>query len=258
MRASFLLLLSAFALTSPAQVLVDKPIVLDGAGPDQQQVTGAEPTPEAGAILVTTTEVAGSHRHSTPSDAATWMIDLPAAPGVPQAGTHLLVRVPAAGAGPLALMVNGAGPYGVERSPGEPLDGSTLLTGQELSLVFDGSVFQTLNGTTRTRRPCPSGMVTVNEQFCIEPANRPAALLDAASVTCANLGRRICSWAEFHAACARQGELGVSTTSNDWEWTNNTANEDLNARVVKLNDCGNAGTRNAVTVAAPFRCCYTR
>jgi hypothetical protein len=101
-------------------------------------------------------------------------------------------------------------------------------------------------------------MATVNEQFCIEPANRPAALLDAASVSCANLGRRICSWAEFHAACARQGELGVSTTSNDWEWTNNTANEDLNARVVKLNDCGSAGTRNAVTVAAPFRCCYTR
>jgi hypothetical protein len=158
----------------------------------------------------------------------------------------------------VAVLLNGTGPYAVESTPGEALLGSALQADQELSLVFDGNSFQMIGGLTRTRRSCPAGMATVNEQFCIEPANRPAALLDAASVTCANLGRRICSWAEFHAACARQSELGVSTTSNDWEWTNNTANEDLNARVVKLNDCGTAGTRNAVTVAAPFRCCYTR
>jgi hypothetical protein len=258
MRAPLLLVLTSLAIVGHAQVLVDRPVVLNGTGPEDRQLTSALPTLDPGAVLVSSTEVEGTLRHVLPAYAATWVIDLPSAPGAPLAGTHLLLRVPAAGAGPVAVLLNGTGPYAVEWTPGEALLGSALQADQELSLVFDGNGFQVIGGLTRALRNCPAGMVTVNEQFCIEPANRPAALLDAASVTCANLARRICSWAEFHAACARQGELGVSTTSNDWEWTNNTANEDLNARVVKLNDCGNAGTRNAVTVAAPFRCCYTR
>lgn len=101
-------------------------------------------------------------------------------------------------------------------------------------------------------------MSAVNDQYCIEQVERPlATFLDAVS-TCASLGRRLCSWAEHHAACTRRVELGLENMNNDWEWTNNTSNEDNSVRMVAFGNCTNAGNRLLTAAPATFHCCFTR
>jgi hypothetical protein len=239
-----------------AQLTVSKPVVL--TSPGTAQVTGLQDPGNSTDPLTTATQRAEAYRTASPTDGQVWALELPFLVAAPTPGLELRVQVPGPITAPVLLSVNSGPPVAVQLAPGVPLDQSVTMNDGILDVVFDGTSFQLLNGDLHRTRPCPAGMVTVNGQYCIEPTNRSSATLEAASNTCAALTRRLCTWAEFHTACARRIELGVTTTSNDWEWTGNTANEELNARVVRLAGCGDAGTRNSQTVPAPYRCCYTR
>lgn len=239
-----------------AQLAVSKPVVL--TTPGTAQMTGlldpADPTDP----LTTEAQRFETYRTAGTTAGEVWALELPFLGAVPTPGLELRVQVPGPITAPVQLSVNGGAPAPVVIAPGVPLDANATVDDGVLALVYDGSAYHLINGELHGTRPCPAGMVTVNGQYCIEPTNRSSATLEGASNICAALARRLCTWAEFHTACARRIELGVSTTSNDWEWTSNSANEDLNARVVRLAGCGDAGTRNSQTVPAPYRCCYTR
>ncbi|MCU0318898.1 MAG: hypothetical protein MUE88_02305 [Flavobacteriales bacterium] len=239
-----------------AQLNVSKPVVLNT--PATAQVTGLNDPAQPSDPLTTGAQGTEAYRTASPTDGQVWAVQLPLLTVAPTPGLELRVQVPGPITAPVLLSVNGGPAVPVQRAPGVPLDGNVTMSESVLDLVYDGTSYQLINGDLHGTRPCPAGMVTVNGQYCIEPTNRSSATLEGASNICAALTRRLCTWAEFHVACARRIELGVTTTSNDWEWTSNTANEDLNARVVRLAGCGDAGTRNSQTVPAPYRCCYTR
>ena len=147
----------------------------------------------------------------------------------------------------------------MDLGPGRQLTDSDVAPGSLLSLVFDGTSFQVLNGAVHRRRDCPSDMVAVNEQYCIEPQERDTLDFYDAAFACVSDNKRLCTWGEWYRACTLAATLGLANMSGNWEWTNSSANEDLIARMVGNTSCTAAGT-SLVTGSIPrkSRCCFSR
>ncbi len=245
-------------LSVAGQVRVDKPLELIGVAEMDRQLNGLRSSTDPADVLTAATEQSGLARTALEVTGNLWQVELPAFGAVPVVGSHVVVKVPLTTSGAVSLLLNGAGPYAIMHG-GVALDGSSLEEGTMLSLVHDGTAFQVLNGRADAIRSCPTGMVAVNEQYCMETTERPGADFFGAALACAAQDRRLCSWAEFHGACINSLSLGLIGMTNNWEWTNNTSNEDNSGRVVGVNGCTTAGnwisTGNG-TVA--FRCCASR
>lgn len=248
----------AFPLATAAQLVVDRTIQLIGSDAADRQVLGLPVPTGPTDVLTAGAEQAGSFRTATPSAGAEWVIDLPLLSTTPTAGTHIMVRTPSAIAGPVSLSVNAGPPVQVLINGGGPLLGEDVMEGTMLSLVHDGTSFQVMNGSTYMRRPCPSGLTPVDDQFCIESVERAPLDFFPALEVCGSLGLRACRWGEYFMACENATALGLSNMANNWEWTADASNENGVARIVSAFGCSSAG--NSFITAAPrnFRCCYSR
>lgn len=254
--ATALLILYLFgAAAVHAQVRVDKPLQLIGAALEDRQVTGLTDTLAPEAAINARTAQAGAFRHIAPVNGTTWEASAPAITSVGP-GAHVIVFAPAPTTGSVNLTLNGSGPWPVLNA-GLPLDGAALHEGGAIALVFDGASFQVLNGAVEAQRGCPVGTVAASEQLCIEAGERAPTDFFQAAITCTSSGLRLCSWGEFVSACIRSGELGLTNMSNNWEWSNNSSNEDGSVRVVGSNSCNAAGNGLATSLRA-FRCCVSR
>jgi hypothetical protein len=238
------------------QVRSDRPVQLNGT-PQQAQLLGISASTTGVAPLNAQGEQQGVFRMANAVFTDTWSVTLPSLPQA-AAGTVMHLVPPAAWNGPVFLSVNGAPPLPLLMPADGMLVPALPAPGQPMTVVHAGDHYQQMDGTVHGVLPCPDGMSAVNEQYCIEQVERNAApFLDAAS-TCASLGRRLCSWAEHHAACTRRVELGLGNMNNDWEWTNNTSNEENSVRMVAFGSCTNAGNRLLTAAPATFHCCFTR
>lgn len=245
-------------LAAVGQIHVDKPIVLTGAGQIERQVAGLPDTTTPDAVISAATATSGHYRTVTPQNGNDWSVSLPAlGEDAPAAGLHVVVIVPVVSAGPLTVTINGDGPYPIEWN-GTPVDGVDLSEGALLSLVLDGTNMQVINGMAQRKRSCPTDMVAVSEQFCIEPVERGASDLFTAFVACGSIGRRLCSWSEFVVACTNASQLGLSGMTSNWEWTNNACNEDGSARIVGAVGCESSTARIGTQGGTQYRCCSTR
>jgi hypothetical protein len=258
-RVYILMAYPALALTAAAQVQSDHPIVLEGLSPETRQVIGLDASIAPHAALNASVERSGTYRFALPEAGAVWVVDLEGTDSGPVAGTHLLVRAPEGALGSPALLFNGTGPYPVVLPGGAPLDTTLTAAGTLLSLVFDGTGFQVMNGPAHVRRPCPEDMVAVNESYCIDRFETapPLNFFDAA-LACGAQGKRMCAWGEFHAACEARQQLGLTDMVDNWEWTNSTADSNLNVRTVGGGDCQVNQRVNAQTNTRRFHCCLTR
>ncbi|MBL7950703.1 MAG: hypothetical protein JNM62_03185 [Flavobacteriales bacterium] len=251
------LVFAAIPLALNAQVVVNKPVVLNGLTPADRQATGLALSSDPDRVMTSGVEQAGSYRVVLVSNNDGWVGSSSALSTAPIPGTHVLITAPETFPGLVRLNLNGYGPAWV-MAHGDTLRGDDVEPGSMLSVVFDGTVFHVLNGRADVHRECPAGMVAISEQYCVEPNERPAADVYAAFVTCAIENKRVCSWSEFYVACTRRTELGLQNMLNDWEWTNNACNEDNSVRVVGASTCEAASTRLGTGPAANFRCCYSR
>lgn len=259
MKAALLLLASlVLPCALPAQVSVDHAIELTGAQPEDRRIERLDASTDGTHALTAGVAQSGVVNTALTVDGDQWSIDLPAFGNTPGTGAHIVVRVPEVGTSPITVLFNGSGPYPVVHE-GSPVVGDALVEGSMLSLVLVDGVFHVLNGDSDVRRTCPEGTVAVNEQFCIEPTEHGSGDYFQAGLGCASAGLRLCTWAEFVAACGRSLDLQLVGMTNSWEWTNNTSNEDNSARIAGLNSCQSAGNWLS-TGSAPigYRCCYTR
>lgn len=241
-----------------AQLEIDRAVRLIGTGPTDRRIEQLDASTAGPDALTAGVAQSGEVNTALVPAGNEWSIDLPAFGTSPGTGAHVVVRVPAVSASPITVLFNGAGPFPVLHE-GQPLTGDALVEGSMLSLVLADGSFHVLNGKSDLRRNCPAGTVTVNAQYCIEPTERGSGDYFQAGLGCASDGLRLCTWAEFVAACDRSLELQLTGMTNSWEWTNNTSNEDNSARIVGLNGCQTAGNWLS-TGSAPiaYRCCYTR
>jgi len=239
-----------------AQTRMDKSLIIADGTEVQRQVTGVPGSTVQQEILATSTEQQGEHRFSTGSTSNSWEIILPSLTE-PSPGTQLVLIAPEMGPGAITLVVNGAPALPLEWAPGDVLLGSAIDAGVPLSVVHTGSAYQVLNGAELRIKDCPAGMVAVNTQYCIDLSENVASDFVQASITCASSGKRLCYWGEFHSACVVSGALGITGMTDNWEWTNNTSNEDNSVRRVGYGSCTNAGN-GLMTGSATYHCCYTR
>lgn len=240
------------------QVQVDQVIYLEGGTPAERQLHGLSESTLPQAVLTAGVEGAGTHRFATATEGPLWTVDLPSFTGPPVAGLHLLVRSDGASAGPLSMNLNGYGPFPITRGPTEALQADDVPLGTVLSLVFDGTSFQLMNGTAHRKRDCPSGMIQASSQFCIEQTERDSVEFFDAAMDCSQQGLRLCTWGEFIVACENAATLGVQQMVGNYEWTNNAANEDGGVRVAGNLNCRQAAVVAAVGNPRKFRCCLSR
>jgi len=239
---------------------VDRPIELVAPDATGRQVSGLPMSTAPDAVLVASVELTNAHRTVVPGGSTTWELEVDGI-GSPSAGLHLLVHGFPHAEGPVSIMLNGAGPYALTHGTTDTVQAAELDTTGILSIVFDGTRFQLLDGRARPRRPCPEGMVAPSAQYCMDPETHPAGNrpLFEAMGTCASMGRRLCTWGEWVVGCLDRDALGI-TVSSSWEWTGDTANEDITVRVVRSTNppCEGVGTGTLPDDVRRFRCCYTR
>lgn len=260
MRSLLLTLTLGTALCSVGQVHVDKAVELNGSTAADRQVLGLDASNAPGTALSVEAERRGQLVHANAGAGSVWTVDIPAYVGVPAAGTHITVRVPDNASGPVSMLFNGLGPYGVATGPVAVLQGEEVPAGTVLSLVFTGSSFQVMNGEVRTLRPCPAGSVAANGQFCIDIQQNPTASdWFVAAADCGARGMRLCSWAEYHVACSNGASLGLANIVGDWEWIGSACNEDGCARIVGGSSCSSTACALATgNTDRIHRCCSDR
>lgn len=261
MRCSLLSTALLLAGMLTAQVRVDRPVVLDGTDPGQRRVMGLADAAAESDALNARSAMHGLFRHGVATGTAdAWIVDLtPALAQAPSAGMELIVRVTSVNTGAVTIDLGAGGIHALVKDASSPLEGGELTPGMMARLLYDGDSFHLTNGRPLTKRPCPTGFVQVNEQFCIEPDQRDTLMFPAAAIACGSIGARLCTWSEFLTACNQATDLGLVNMVGDYEWSNNTANGDMLVRVVGQFSCNSGATAEAVGLQArPFRCCYRR
>ena len=260
MRSTILMLACCSAVAVNAQVRSDGPLILNGLGSIDRQLNGLSPSLTPGDVLSAEVEQSRTHRFVNNTAGTTWQITLTTFDTPIEAGTQFMITAPTSINGPVQIQVGAQGPYPLFWKPGEAILGEDIPDGMIISAVFDGAVFQVLNGRAHKLRECPTGMIEIGTQYCIDPEQQPQGTTDFfdAANNCALSGKRLCTWAEFAAACPDAGILGLIAASGDYEWVDDSANEVLNVRVVRLLTCQFPSHRSSTTSVAPSRCCYTR
>lgn len=260
MRCTFTLsLFLALAGALRAQVAIDKSIQLVAPDESQRQVIGVPTLAEPSAVQAADQEQSNAHRIAPVTvQAAVWVANIESLTSSPAPGTHIVVIAPEQpAAGEVQVMVNGNGPFEVVHRIGDPLIGDDIAAGSPLSLVFDGTRFHALSGSAHRRRDCPEGMKAVTDQFCTEIDERTAEPFFDAALTCTQAGRRLCTWGEWINACQLRTSLGLLNMINNWEFTDDTANEDNTVRFAGPS-CTQAGTFLVNNGGQAYRCCLTR
>ena len=246
------------AMILMGQVHVDKPIILTGDTPASRQIEGISPTTNSAEAQSAAVEQSNAHRVTVAGVGPAWSVVISGLDGAPTAGTNIVVVPPnAPGSGAVSLSVNGAGPYAVLTGPGAPLLAEALSGMAPLSLVYDGADFHLMNGGAHLLRDCPPGMLAVTSQFCVEQDERPPVSFYEAARICTLDNKRLCSWGEWYDACQRRVELGLLNMNNNWEYVDDTSNEDLSVRVVGPS-CAQCGSWYVSNAYQSYRCCSTR
>lgn len=258
---STLLLMLASVAAAFAQIALDGRLILAGPDDVQRQVLGLPPSILSGDVLTGAVDRSGalSYGAATATAPQTWQVDIEALQQSITPGTHLLIEVPMNATGPVTLNINGQGDKPVILRGGTALTGELYEAGSLLSLIYDGEAFQLMNGPVHRRRECLAGMAQVNNGLCIDVNEQPAALtFFNAVMVCIQQNKRLCAWGEWHTACRKSTELGLTNMENNGEWTANTANYDGAVRIVGDGNCFTGGTETVFSGARTFRCCLPR
>lgn len=171
------------------------------------------------------------------------------------AGTQLQFKVPQANTGSVILSINNQGSYQLLKFGNQVLAANDLKENMMADIIFDGANFQIL--TLNNTKSCPSGYVSVNNDFCIQEAvNSPLNWFDAAK-QCMDNGGRLCKWSEFNLACEVLN-TGSNDFTNQWEWVSATGDHHSGARRVGYLDCQSAESNQTINDSNNYRCCYDK
>lgn len=243
-----------------AQVLIDAPIELTAPSPSGRQVLGLSDH-EPNSLLSAGHEVSGIYRTAeTTWIGGIWQASVPAWGTSLAPGAHLVLIPAEGGEGDVLLSVNGLPAAPVIFEPGWPVTSGDWPQATPLSVVYDGSSWQVMNGTGNAPRPCPDGLVAIDRNYCMEVAEHDSVFIHDAAVACRAAGLRLCRWSEWFLGCEQHGVLGLANMLNGHEWINDTANEEGYFRVMghSSSHCRSVANKLGATTRIRYRCCYSR
>ncbi len=245
--------LALSAMVASAQVVIDVPVTLSGADGERRIDGLAQPT-QASALITLEGAAQGAFQWGT-AQAAAGAITLALSPPISTYRDGLLVRflAPANLDGALTLNVNGLGALPLQRP-----DGLNPVRGQ----LRQGTICEAMHADGRfvlmsaAERGCPPNSLYVNDRYCIDSLSTNNQLFYTGVSFCANRGGRLCTWDEYHAACAFLGtQLGGMF--NQWEWIDDTSNHSQTADQAGRTTCqSQRSAGNPLATTGDTRCCY--
>lgn len=238
------LLICSISVQVLAQLKVPGPVQLQGATPEQRQISGlADPQTLDAAIslgALRATAVSFTQVQGTTELTGTLV---PAPEGYTIGMLVTAVPLEANLPDP-TLDLNGLGEKPIVKRGGLPLDSADMLPGIPVRLLYDGDQFQLISSSAL---PCHVGSVPVGREYCIDTGASNATTFYAANVACAAKGDRLCTLSEWaHACYAIPSFLGTVTTA---EWVDHAAN---NTDGAKLAGAGNDGVNDAPGTGCHF------
>lgn len=246
------------AAASSAQWTVPYPIELVGSDTSARQVTGlALPLDSSSGVSVHAARtLAPLQGMATGTNALS--VDLSPAPTGYVRGLKVLLMPSATNTSAVTLDVNGLGALAVHKNVSMPLDSGDLRPGAPVMLIHDGAAFQVIS---QLPRPCPPGSYAFTTDACIEVQPRTANTWFLANLTCADRNGRLCSMAEWTAACLSRASF--LATVADFEWVDSAANNLSDAKMIGYDSVGQTTSCYKGAWAAPsdnrvYRCCYDR
>lgn len=242
-----------------SQVLLDKPVMLEGADDASRQVSGLRNADSAVDALNARSLQYGAYQYAEVLGGDAWQATLTPSATTLQPGMRLILRVQNGSNGAATLDVDALGAVEIKKDGDRPLEPGDVAPGETVSLVFDGTAFQLISARRLDRKPCPAGTAAVGELYCIELVEHDSTDYPAAAIQCGSQNMQLCSWAQWYVACTRATELGLQNMIGNWEWTNSPANSDIQARVVGQSTCTQAATTNGWDLTNRFfHCCFRR
>lgn len=252
----------AFTGSVHGQWDVPVPVFLNGALPEQRQVTGlADPVDSSSAVSLAASRD-NATTLATATGASVLEVALDPAPTAYTAGMVLHVLPLEANSAGAQVDVNGLGAVPILKQGGLPLDSADLFPGIPARMVFDGNSFLLLGSTYL---PCRSGFRAVAREFCIEDSSRTAVNFYTAAANCTALGARLCTFSEWTHAC--RVVPGFMNTVPSYEWVDSAANNATDAKRVGQGSDGSTapessgctyGGTTVPTNTARYRCCTNR
>ena len=257
-KESIIIILILSFSVAQAQFEVDKPFVLNGTLGSDRQVSGLGQPVEENALISVSALRSGAVNYATAIGTNNLQVNIEPALGDLVAGTMLNLFITNNNSGPVSITVNSLSSVPLYKNISNDLAAFDIMTGQIISVIYDGSAFQLLSGRSIERRECPVDMAEVNDLYCIEIEERDTLHFHNAATICGDLDRRICSWGEWHGAC-QDNSISLNNMIGNWEWTNTTSNADQSVRIVGSISCTISGNSPAQpTPARNFRCCLSR
>ena len=256
MRTTFTILaVTTVACVCFAQVSSDKPLQFIGTDAERAVIGVDFPISGSSAVTVNASVATGGFTWST---------------ATLNANTLVLTTTPAVSTftnGTLLRFVSPADLYNelyvelVVGSPAVPLlrpDGLSPTKGQ----IVSGGVCEVLYADGRMillNAPevgCPPGFLSVTDRLCIEQNVVPDMLFHPARDRCANLGGKICTWADFVVGCTNLNDQ-LQALFTDWEWMDDTSNHSHGSDMVGRLTCGSQRNVGLLTTfTANSLCCY--
>lgn len=240
-------------MTLSGQVVIDVP--LEFTGPAQERRIDGLASPTEGGSLITLASAAQGSWQWGDATAVGLALSLSLSPEPTEYIDGLLVRfqVPADLLGALTMNVNGLGPIPILRPDGLLPVAGQMRAGTVCELVYGEGIFVLLSAA---ERGCPPGSLQVNERYCIDSTSTGNQAYPAAMSRCANRGGRLCTWDEYHAACALLGSQLVGMF-NQWEWIDDTSNHTQTVDQAGRTTCqSQRSAGNPLVAAGETRCCY--
>lgn len=240
------------------QFEVDKDLILNGILGSDRQVEGLGDPVNEDALINAENIQFSKVNYAITTGVDDLEVDIEPFPTSIISGTSLFLFISTTNTNSVSLTINGIGPYSIKKNVNEDLAPADLQAGEVVRVIFDGTNYQIVNSRTVEKRECPVGFVAVNDQFCIQANEQDTLHFFDAAIICGDLGGRLCTWGEWHAAC-QDTSLQLNDMVGDWEWTNSTANGDQLVRVVGAWSCYSAVTSPSQNILArSFHCCYAR
>ncbi len=171
----------------------------------------------------------------------------------------------------VVVEINSSGIYYPLAKKGiDPLDTSDIVTGQMVSIIFDGTRFQVFSELNKS---CPNGFIKAAEEYCIQPLENASLFFWGAVKNCGEKNARVCSWGEWYYACQNSVALGILDLTDNWEWIDGGGNS-LSWTTPPVSNTGLQGGNggSCINIQAsitdtthnhpradpkPYRCCYS-
>ena len=264
-----LLTILALLVFSPVftQVEVKEPIIMTGETEEDRQVKGlADPDALDEGVNARTIQMNRLNFAATSGSGNEIELSLSPAPESYNPGMVVSFIANQANTGHTTVDINGLGVLPLYKNVEESLDSAEIISGQIVSLVYDGENFQILS---ELNKPCPNGFIEINKDYCIEIQERGPASFWGAIMECTETGGKLCDWFEWTNACHRE-EVNITNMTDNWEWTDVAANNHSSAEPMNTytsHRVGNGGcnefgtqpiqTSNGLTTLH-FHCCYSK